>query len=85
MKIVDLSIIDLRHRHFPIVPMECMKKAISQFGIISSASVIPAEGWGYWIVNGHHRIKAARDLGYRTYPCAVLDPVQDDYRFEVFP
>jgi ParB family chromosome partitioning protein len=57
-----------------------LKAYIKREGLVEPIVVRP-KGEGYEILGGFHRWKIARDLGYDTVPCAVVD--LDDRRAKI--
>lgn len=45
---------------------------IKEVGFIDFPQVIPMDDGTYRIIGGEHRVAAAKELGFRTLPCAVL-------------
>jgi len=57
-----------------------LKAYVKREGLVEPIVVRPLEG-GYQILGGYHRWKIARDLGYETVPCAVVE--LDDRRAKI--
>jgi ParB family chromosome partitioning protein len=57
-----------------------LKEYIKREGLVEPIVVRP-HGDGYQILGGYHRWKIARELGYETVPCAVVD--LDDRRAKI--
>jgi hypothetical protein len=45
---------------------------IKTVGFIDFPQVVPMENGTYQILGGEHRVRAAKELGYKEIPCAVL-------------
>lgn len=57
--------------------LEMLGHAIKKVGFLQPALVRQLPAGRYEIIDGHHRIKAARELGYTDIPCVVLDNSDD--------
>ena len=57
-----------------------LKEYIKREGLVEPIVVRP-KGDGYQILGGYHRWKIARELGYETVPCAVVE--LDDRRAKI--
>ncbi|MFH1314032.1 MAG: ParB/RepB/Spo0J family partition protein [Candidatus Eisenbacteria bacterium] len=57
-----------------------LKQYVKREGLVEPI-VVRCLGDGYQILGGYHRWKIARDLGYETVPCAVVD--LDDRRAKI--
>lgn len=57
-----------------------LKAYVKREGLVEPI-VVRAHGDGYQILGGYHRWKIARELGYETVPCAVVD--LDDRRAKI--
>lgn len=48
-------------------------KAIKKIGFVQPILVRKVIGGGYEVVDGHHRLKAAKEIGLAEVPCVVAD------------
>jgi len=48
-----------------------LRASIEELGILDPLLVCPADGGGYFIIDGIRRYRFARELGLRTLPCTV--------------
>lgn len=52
---------------------ERLTREIKNSGLISAIEVYPLEDGRYRVIDGEHRFRVARDLGYDEMPCVILD------------
>jgi ParB/RepB/Spo0J family partition protein len=52
---------------------DMLKEAIRRVGFLQPALVRPGKKSGFEIIDGHHRIAAARALEYSAVPCVVIE------------
>lgn len=57
--------------------LSMLETAIKKVGFLQPVLVRPLTAGRYEIVDGHHRVKAARRLGYTDLPCVVLNESDD--------
>lgn len=51
-----------------------LAQELQESGVVDPIQVFPIEGSSqYQIIGGHHRVDAAKVLGWPTFPCVVLD------------
>lgn len=53
-------------------------KEIETVGFIDFPQVVPTQDGNFLILGGEHRVRAAKELGFETVPCAVLTESQWD-------
>lgn len=57
---------------------ELLKQAIRDKGFLQPVLTRPLEGNNYEIIDGHHRVRAAKELGLEKVPMVVVDADADE-------
>lgn len=65
------------HNHMPEAMFGRLAEAMRRFGCLQPLLVRSRPKGGYWIVDGHHRQRAATKAGLTAVPCVVADSADD--------
>lgn len=77
MKVIDKNISELRHpkynpRKISDIDFEHLKKSLIKYSSVEPAVINTHTGRENIIIGGNQRIKAAKDLGWDTFPCVEV-------------
>lgn len=72
-KIKDLKPADYNPRKINDADFEQLKKSLEKFEAVEPAIINSFEGRENIIVGGHQRIKAAKSLGWKEFPCVMVN------------
>jgi DNA modification methylase len=72
-KIKDLKPADYNPRKINDDDFEQLKKSLEKFEAVEPAIINSFEGRENIIVGGHQRIKAAKSLGWKEFPCVMVN------------
>ncbi len=64
-------------RHFAAQDMQALSQSIQLYGILQPLVVKPS-AYGYYLVAGERRLRAAKMAGCKTVPCILYDRGADD-------
>lgn len=79
IKISDIIIPEVRARsRFTDEQLEFLKQSLGKFGVLSYPIVRPLNNGKYELVDGEHRIKAAREQNLEEVECVVLPADERD-------
>src|SRR5438309_1999268 len=69
IKIKDIKPAEYNPREITKEALDGLKASILQFGIVENLVV----NKDMTLISGHQRLKAAKEIGYKTVPCFVVD------------
>lgn len=82
--ITRLRLCDFNPNQMPKNIFDHLKKTISERGFMQPLTVALLESGEYKVIDGHHRLKACKELGWTEIPCYVIsDKTEGDIKIDL--